>query len=82
MPAGHIDLLDGIHGNRREGLRAQEIVAVGKILRCWKPNLSGQALREKVATEVGGKRLSEVRAKSTVGNGTPALLTSSSKKGR
>ena len=81
MPAGHIDLLDGIHGNRREGLRAQEIVAVGKILR-WKPNLSGQALREKVATEVGGKRLSEVRAKSTVGNGTPALLTSSSKKGR
>ena len=57
MPAGHIDLLDGIHGNRREGLRAQEIMAVGKILRCWKPNLSGQALREKVATEVGGKRL-------------------------
>ena len=82
MPAGHIDLLDGIHGNRREGLRAPEIVAVGKILRCCKPNLSGQALREKVATEVGGKRLSEVRAKSTVGNGTPALLTSSSKKGR
>jgi len=82
MPAGHIDLLDGIHGNRREGLRAQEIVAVGKILRCWKPNLSGQALREKVATEVGGETLSEVRAKSTVGNGTPALLTSSSKKGR
>jgi len=82
MPAGHIDLLDGIYGNRREGLRAQEIMAVGKILRCWKPNLSGQALREKVATEVGGKRLSEVRAKSTVGNGTPALLTSSSKKGR
>ncbi len=82
MPAGHIDLLDGIHGNRREGLRAQETVAVGKTLLCWKPNLSGQALREKVATEVGGKRLSEVRAKSTVGNGTPALLTSSSKKGR
>jgi hypothetical protein len=82
MPAGHIDLLDGIYGNRREGLRAQEIVAFEKILRCWKAELAGQALREKVATEVGGETLSEVRAKSTVGNGTPALLTSSSKKGR
>ena len=78
MPAGHIDLLNGIYGNRREGLRTQEIVALGKILRCLKPDLSGQVLREKVETEVGGETQSEVRAKSTVGNGTPALLTSSS----
>jgi hypothetical protein len=48
MPAGHIDLLDGIYGSRGEGLRAQEIVAFGKILSCLKADVSGQILREKL----------------------------------
>jgi hypothetical protein len=30
MPAGHTDLLDGIYGDRAEGLRALEIVALRK----------------------------------------------------
>jgi hypothetical protein len=64
MPAGHTDLFDGIYGKRGEGLRG-----LGQFEMRQKVDLSGQRQEETV---------SEVRAKSTVGNSTPALLTSSS----
>jgi hypothetical protein len=64
MPAGHTDLLDGIYGKWREGLRTFVQFGSGK-----KRIYPGRSR---------GETLSEVRAKSRVGNGTPALLTSSS----
>lgn len=74
MSSGHVDLLDGIYGNRGEGLRTQETVAFGEYREGEFTGANSKGIRSR------GKEntLFEVRAKSTVGEWTPALLTSSS----
>jgi hypothetical protein len=79
VPAGHADLLDGIYGHWGEGLRSLEIVSLGKNPERLDSGFIEQIVRERAeTTEVGAVELSGPRDKSTVGDRTPALLTSSS----
>jgi hypothetical protein len=76
VPARHFDVLDSIYGDWREGLRSPEIVPVRE-KQVYRAGRLGQVVWEWAETEVG-KRVVGARDKFTMGNPTPALLTSSS----
>jgi hypothetical protein len=79
MPAGHADLFDSIYGDWREVLRSFELLPLGKHRRRPGIRLMGTSPGDKGPTRSRWRdQLSGPRDKSTVGNRTPALLTSSS----
>lgn len=78
MPAGHSDLLDGIYGDWRKGLRGLEVAPVIRNPRRIDSGFIGQMVGERAETGSQGNELLGPGANFKVGNRTPALLTSSS----